>query len=115
MLAVHTPAPEGPRVRNELIEELFKKHQYEIVTWPAYLPDQICMDKLRRNTNPEIVIYIAFMKGITPIVTIGDHKSFIADFNKEKELKSNKRKLPKFKGNKEKELEKNAKNKRKLN
>lgn len=112
MLAVHTPAPEWPPVRNELIEELFKKHQYEIVTWPAYLPDEICMNRLRMITNPETVIYIAFMKGITPIVTIGDHKSFIADFNEIERPKSKKRTLPKFKERTKQKLEEEAKKKR---
>jgi hypothetical protein len=35
------------------------------------------------------------MKGITPIVTVGDHKAFVADFSKPKPKKKD-RKLPRF-------------------
>lgn len=93
MLAVHTPAPEYPMLRNKEIDELAEKHCYEIVTWPAYLPDEVCMNRLRKNTDPNVIMYVALMKGITPIVTIGDHKSFIADFSKKKKTK---RHLPMF-------------------
>lgn len=91
MLAVHTPSPEYPMLRNKDIDELADRHCYEIVTWPAYLPDEVCMDRLRRNTDPNVIMYVALMKGITPIVTIGDHKSFIADFSKKP-----KQRLPTF-------------------
>lgn len=87
MLAAHTPAPEKGVIRNRLIDELQEKHCYEIVTWPAYYPDEICMNMLRENTDPNVVLFIAMMKGITPIVTIGDHKSFIADFTEQKKPK----------------------------
>jgi hypothetical protein len=50
--------------------------------------DELCMDELRRNTDPNVILYIALMKGITPIVTIGDHKSFVADLSPPKKDKS---------------------------
>ncbi len=97
MLAVHTPAPVGPRIRNEQLDMLAKNHQYEIATWPAYFSDKQCMDRLRAlcNVNPNILLYVAMMKGITPIVTIGDHKAFIVDFTKKEPDKKNTRQLPK--------------------
>jgi hypothetical protein len=57
--------------------------------------DELCMDELRRNTDPNVILYIALMKGITPIVTIGDHKSFVADLSPPKKDKRRGRKLPK--------------------
>tara|TARA_R110000796_G_scaffold72494_2_gene163812 strand:+ start:484 stop:840 length:357 start_codon:yes stop_codon:yes gene_type:complete len=95
MLAVHTPAPVYPMVRNEQLDELQKNHLYEICTWPAYYSDEYCMNSLRKNADPNVVLYIALMKGITPIVTIGDHKAFVADFSKP-EPKKKDRKLPRF-------------------
>ena len=95
MLAKHTPAPFEPdkMIRNVLLDEMAKNHQYEIVTWPAYLPDEICMDMLRKNTNPNVMLYIANNHGITPIVTVGDHKAFVVSFDKRKKSK---RPQPKF-------------------
>ena len=101
MLAIHTPSmdvewelhPEQKKyrmkgvIRNEQLDELQDKHCYEIISWPAYLPDQVCMDLLRKNNDPNVVLFIAMMKGITPIVTIGDHKSFVATFEKKKKPK----------------------------
>ncbi len=93
MLARHTPAPEYPIVRNTELDELAVLHLYEVVTWPAYLPDEICMKRLRQNADPNVILFIALMNGITPIITIGDHKAFIVDLTPKK--KSN-RSLPKF-------------------
>lgn len=95
MLAVHTPAPEYPMVRNEQLDELQKNHIYEICTFPMHLPDKVCMDILRNNTDPNVILYVALMKGITPIITVGDHKSFVADFSKPEPTKKE-RKLPRF-------------------
>ena len=95
MLAEHTPAPIYPMIRNEQLDELQDNHIYEICTWPAYYSDQQCMDSLRKNPDPNVVLYIALMKGITPIITVGDHKAFVADFSKSKPKKKD-RKLPRF-------------------
>ena len=95
MLAVHTPAPEYPMVRNEQLDELQKNHIYEICTFPMHLPDDLCMKMLRSNSDPNVILYIALMKGITPIVTVGDHKSFVADFSKPEPTKKERR-LPRF-------------------
>jgi hypothetical protein len=73
MLAAHTPAPEYPMVRNEQLDEL----------------------QQNQNTDPNVILYVALMKGITPIVTVGDHKAFVADFSKPKQTKRE-RKLPRF-------------------
>ena len=93
MLAKHTPAPEYPIVRNKQLDELQKLHLYEVVTWPAYYPDEICMNMLRSNADPNVILFVALMNGITPIMTIGDHKAFIADLTPKK--KSN-RSLPSY-------------------
>ncbi len=55
MLARHTPAPEYPIVRNTELDELAVLHLYEVVTWPAYLPDEICMKRLRQNADPNVI------------------------------------------------------------
>lgn len=112
MLAVHTPAPHewNKPIRNELIEDLMRQHCYEIVRWPAYLSDDECMNRLRRNADPNVILYIALMKGITPITTIGQYKSFIASFDEWKKGKKDRKGLPKMLSNKElKELEERAK------
>lgn len=98
MLAVHTPAPFEPKVpiRNETIEELAENHCYEVVRWGAYLTDRICLEQLRQNTDPNVILYIALMRGITPIMTIGQFKSFIVSFEIVKEKKQN-RKIPSYK------------------
>ena len=95
MLAAHTPAPEYPMVRNEQLDELQQNHIYEICAFPMHLPDEVCMNMLRANTDPNVILYVALMKGITPIVTVGDHKAFVADFSKPKQTKRE-RKLPRF-------------------
>ena len=95
MLAEHTPAPVYPMIRNELLDKFQNNHIYEIVTFPMHLPDEICMNELRGNTDPNVILYIALMKGITPIVTVGDHKAFVADFSKSKPKKKDRR-LPRF-------------------
>ena len=98
MLAVHTPAPFEPKVpiRNETIEELAENHCYEVVRWGAYLTDRICLEQLRQNSDPNVILYIALMRGITPIMTIGQFKSFIVSFEIVKEKKQN-RKIPSYK------------------
>lgn len=98
MLAVHTPAPFEPKkpIRNETIEELAENHCYEVVRWGAYLTDRICLEQLRQNTDPNVILYIALMRGITPIMTIGQFKSFIVSFEIVKEKKQN-RKIPSYK------------------
>lgn len=98
MLAVHTPAPFEPKVpiRNETIEELAENHCYEVVRWGAYLTDRICLEQLRQNTDPNVILYIALMRGITPIMTIGQFKSFIVSFEIVKEKKQT-RKIPSYK------------------
>lgn len=79
MIEEFTPQPEPPVVRNELIDELANEHKYEVCTWPQYYPDELCMRMLRVNTNHTVIMFVVMMKGITPIMTIGDHKAFIAD------------------------------------
>lgn len=103
MLDEHTPKEEYPMVRNEQLDKLQKNHIYEICTWPMHYSDQYCMNELRKNTDPNVIMYIALMKGITPIITIGDHKAFVADFS-EPVIGKKDRKLPRF-GSKIKEKE----------
>jgi hypothetical protein len=111
MLARHTPAPVYPIVPNKQLDELQDLHLYEVVTWPAYLPDVVCMNLLRKNTDPNVILFVALMNGITPIMTIGDHKAFIVDLSPPKKSK---RKLPKYiTGSLHKnDIEKGLKNKR---
>jgi hypothetical protein len=59
MLAAHTPAPEYPMVRNEQLDELQQNHIYEICTFPMHLPDEVCMNMLRANTDPNVILYVA--------------------------------------------------------
>lgn len=87
MLAKHTPAPLKGMIRNELLNELQAKHQYEIVIWPMHYPDELCMNLLRVNPDPNVIVYIALMKGITPIITVAGHKAFIADLSQRKPSK----------------------------
>lgn len=108
MLAVHTPSPDiewywddSPKkwrmkgvMINKIIEDMRKKECHEIVRFPMHLSDEQCMDLLRRNTNPNVITYIALMRGVTPIVTIGQFKSFVATFAKKKEDKKNTRRIP---------------------
>ena len=98
MLAVHTPAPFEPNkpIRNGDVEELAKNHCYEIVRFSAHLPDNIVIKQLREHTDPNVILYIALMRGITPIMTIGQFKSFVATFEVTKDKKQ-KRKIPKYK------------------
>jgi len=115
LLAVHTPAPFEPNkpIRNGRIDEMTEKHCYEIVRWGAYYSDEQCMNMLRTNGDPNVVTYIALMHGITPIVTIGQFKSFVASFVKV-EAKKNDRKLPKTLSTKElAKLEEKAKKRKK--
>lgn len=93
MLAKHTPAPEYPILSNQQLDELQDLHLYEVVTWPMHYPDELCMKLLRNNPDPNVILFIALMNGITPIMTIGDHKSFIVDLTPKK--KSN-RSLPSY-------------------
>lgn len=88
----HTWEPKKRMFRNENIDILAKDHCYEITKFPAYLPDEIVMQRLRSITDPNVILYIAMMKGVTPIVTIGDHKSFVASLKQPKTTKH----LPKF-------------------
>ena len=71
-------------VRSEILDDLQEKHCYEIVTWPMHYSDEQCMNMLRTNSDPNVVLYIALMGGITPIITVGGHKAFVADFTKHK-------------------------------
>lgn len=71
-------------VRSEILDRLQDKHCYEIVTWPMHYSDEQCMNMLRTNSDPNVVLYVALMGGITPIITVGGHKAFIADFTKHK-------------------------------
>jgi hypothetical protein len=98
MLAEHTPAPFEPKkpIRNGDIEDLAKNHCYEVVRWGAYLTDRICLEQLRQNQDPNVILYIALMRGITPIMTIGQFKSFIVSFDQIKDKKQ-KRKIPSYK------------------
>lgn len=66
------------------IDKLAKQNIFEIVKYPAYFPDTMVMDMIRGNTNTHVIYYIALMNGIIPIVTLGNYKSFVADFNKRK-------------------------------
>jgi hypothetical protein len=108
MLAVHTPSPDiewywddSPKkwrmkgvMINKIIEDMRKDQCHEIVRFPMHLSDEQCMDLLRRNSNPNVITYIALMNGVTPIVTIGQFKSFVATFAKKKEDKKNTRRIP---------------------
>ena len=98
MLAVHTPAPFEPNkpIRNGDVEELAANHSYEIVREPAYLHDRVVLERIRASKDPNVILYIALMRGITPIMTIGQYKSFVASFDMEKEQKD-KRKIPSYK------------------
>jgi hypothetical protein len=98
MLAAHTPSPFEPNkpIRNGDVEDLAKNHCYEVVRWGAYLTDRICLEQLRQNTDPNVILYIALMRGITPIMTIGQFKSFIVSFDEIKDKKQ-KRKIPSYK------------------
>ena len=98
MLAEHTPAPFEPKkpIRNGDIEDLAKNHCYEVVRWGAYLTDRICLEQLRQNQDPNVILYIALMRGITPIMTIGQYKSFIVSFDEIKDKRQN-RKIPSYK------------------
>jgi len=98
MLAAHTPAPFEPNkpIRNGDVEDLAKNHCYEVVRCGAYLTDRICLEQLRQNTDPNVILYIALMRGITPIMTIGQFKSFIVSFDEIKDKKQ-KRKIPSYK------------------
>lgn len=93
MLAKHTPAPEYPIVSNKQLDELQQLHLYEVVTWPMHYPDELCMKLLRKISDPNVIMFISLMNGITPIMTIGDHKAFIVDLTPKK--KSN-RSLPSY-------------------
>tara|TARA_B110000438_G_scaffold295443_1_gene338443 strand:- start:821 stop:1147 length:327 start_codon:yes stop_codon:yes gene_type:complete len=83
-------------IRNGIIEDLAKNHCYEIVRFSAHLPDNIVIKQLRQHTDPNVILYIALMRGITPIMTIGQFKSFIATFETIKDKKQ-KRKIPSYK------------------
>jgi len=112
LLAVHTPAPVYPMIRNELLDQMQANHVYEILTFPMHWPDEMCMNELRKNTDPNVILYIALMKGITPIVTVGDHKSFVVDMTPPKKNKKKSRKLPKRLGNIKEKLENTLRKKR---
>lgn len=86
-----SPSFRGPVQKNDIIEDLASKHCYEIVRWGAYFSDEQCMAKLRLVTDPNVLHYVAMMRGITPIITVGQFKSFVATFEKPKK---NKRHLP---------------------
>ena len=83
-------------IRNGDIEELAKNHCYEVVRFDAHLPDRICLEQLRQNKDPNVILYIALMRGITPIMTIGQFKSFVVSFDVIKDKKQ-KRKIPSYK------------------
>lgn len=95
MIPQHTPQPFEPTkiIRNETLNEMQKLHQYEIVKWPAYFSDEMCVNMLRMNTDPNVMLFIANNHGITPIVTIGGNKAFIVSFDKRERAK---RHLPKY-------------------
>ncbi len=86
-----SPSYRGPVQRNTVIDDMAANHCYEIVRWPAYYSDAQCMNFLRHNTNPNVVHYVAMMHGITPLITVGQFKSFVATFEQQKK---NKRHLP---------------------
>ena len=80
-------------VRNELLDDLWSKHQYEMMRFPMHWTDEMCVKKVRVTADQNILYAVAMMKGIIPIVTIGGYKSFIADFN---DREKSKRSLPKY-------------------
>lgn len=86
-----SPTIYGPVMRNTIIDDLAEKHCYEVVRWPAYFSDEQCMAKLRLETSPNIIHYVAMMRGITPIITVGQFKSFVVTFEQQKK---NKRHIP---------------------
>ncbi len=86
-----SPSFRGPVQRNTVIDDMAANHCYEIVRWPAYYSDEQCMNMLRHETNPNIIHYVAMMHGITPLITVGQFKSFVATFEQQKK---NKRHLP---------------------
>ena len=98
-------------VRNELLDDLWSKHQYEMMRFPMHWTDEMCVKKVRVTADQNILYAVAMMKGIIPIVTIGGYKSFIADFN---DREKSKRSLPKYvkKKLKDEEIEQEFRNKR---
>jgi queuine/archaeosine tRNA-ribosyltransferase len=81
-------------MRSEILDNMAKDKVHEILRFPMHLSDEQCMNQLRTNTNPNIILYIAMMKGVTPIITVGQFKSFVATFDKKKEDKKNTRRIP---------------------
>ena len=98
-------------VSNELLDDLWSKHQYEMMRFPMHWTDEMCVKKVRVTADQNILYAVAMMKGIIPIVTIGGYKSFIADFN---DREKSKRSLPKYvkKKLKDEEIEQEFRNKR---
>lgn len=98
-------------VRNELLDDLWSKHQYEMMRFPMHWTDEMCVKKVRVTADQNILYAVAMMRGIIPIVTIGGYKSFIADFN---DREKSKRSLPKYvkKKLKDETIEQEFRNKR---
>ena len=98
-------------VRNELLDDLFKRHQYEMMRFPMHMTDEMCVKQVRQCADQNILYAVAMMRGIIPIVTVGGSKSFIADFSKKEKSK---RSLPKYvkKKLKDETIEQEFRNKR---
>ena len=88
-----SPQKEKRIVSNELLDDLWSKHQYEMMRFPMHLTDEMCVKQVRQCADQNILYAVAMMRGIIPIVTVGGSKSFIADFSKKEKSK---RSLPKY-------------------
>jgi len=74
-------------IRNELLDELMEKHQYEIKTFPIHYTDQMCIKEISESSDQSLIIYVAFMKGVIPILTIAGHKAFVIDLSEKEPSK----------------------------
>ena len=68
-------------IRNETLNMLAKKHQYEIRVFPMHWTDEMCVNDIRGSADHNLVTYVALMRGVIPILTIAGHKAFVADFS----------------------------------
>ena len=77
---IDAPEPEGDIIPHPSLEAYAKQHTYEVCTWPMHYSDEMCMNWLRETKDTNVILYIGLMNGLTPIVTVGDHKAFIVVF-----------------------------------
>jgi len=74
-------------IRSELLDDLMSRHQYEIKTFPIHYTDQMCVKEISESGDQNLIIYVAFMKGVIPILTIAGHKAFVVDLSKKEPSK----------------------------